>query len=239
MEKITLTINQFLEKLRAGEKNFSGITLQNADFTGMNLSKINLSGSDLSNSNFSGANLSEANFSGANAARCQFKGAILRETTFEKANLEWAVFTSAIFENTNLHAANLMWAHLCKSDLMRADISEAVINWSCLADSKLTVEQMASIPSGAAATITFTYDVSQAGGKIIYGPGGKPSLAAYGSGRISGSYIGQPEEKGEDAEAEHGKSVAYGASSEQAMGYGIIRRQEVAAIDIKRLRPLR
>ncbi len=229
MEKTAITLNQFLEKLRSGEKNFSGIILQNADFTGMNLEKINFSNADLSNSNFSGANLSEANFSEAVLARCQFKGSMLRGTNFEKANLEWAIFTVAIFESTNFHKANLMWAHLCKSDLLRANISEATVNWACLADSKLSVEQMANIPTGAAETITFKYDVTQPGTKGVYGPGGKPSLAGYGAGKLIGGYLGQVQEEGESEHDKAEKKAFYGKSGEEAaQGYGIVKRAEAA-----------
>ena len=229
MEKSPITINVFLEKLRAGEKNFQNIILQNADFTGMNLEKTDFSGSDMSNSNFSSANLSEANFSEAVLARCLFKGSQLRGTNFERANLEWAIFTGAIFESTNFHKANLMWAHLCKSDLMRANISEAIINWACLADSKLSVEQMAGIPTGAVGTITFTYDVSQPGGKTIYGPG-NPSLAGYGAGNLVGGYLGQQNQEGESEHDKAEKQAFYGKSgAEAAQGYGIIKRQDEAA----------
>ena len=240
MEKSPITINVFLEKLRAGEKNFQNIILQNADFTGMNLEKTDFSGSDMSNSNFSSANLSEANFSEAVLARCLFKGSQLRGTNFEKATMEWASFTGAIFENTNFHKANLMWAHLCKSDLMRANISEATINWACLADSKLSVEQLAQIPTGVSSTITFSYDVSQPGGKTIYGPGGKPSLTAYGAGKLKGGYLGQQNQEGKSEHEEEEKAFYGAPPAENAMGYGIIRqREEAAKVDLKRLRPVK
>ncbi len=241
MDKTILTINSFLEKLRTGEKSFSEMILQNADFTGMNLEKINFSNSDLSNSNFSSANLSEANFSEANLARCQFKGAILRGANFEKANLEWAVFTGAIFENTSLERANLMWAHLCKSDLMRANIRDAIINWACLADSKLSVEQMANIPSGSIETITFKYDVTQPGAKGVYGPGGNSSLAGYGAGKLIGGYLGQTQQEGESEHDKAEKQAFYGKpQTEAAQGYGIVRREEAGPkAEIRRLRPLK
>ena len=240
MEKIPITINEFLEKFRSGERDFSNIILQSADFTNVDLSNSNFSDASFSNSNFSGSNLSEVNFSGANLSRCTFKGCILKNTNFEKANLEWTIFTGAIFENTNMRSANLMWAHLCKSDLMRANIKDAIINWACLADSKLTIDQMAEIPSGAMETIKFSYDVSQPGGKTTYGPGGKPSLAAYGAGRLTGGYLGKAEEPQEDLEAKLEKEAAYGKSPDQAaFGYGVIRPQENVQVDLKKLRTMK
>ncbi|HLE07563.1 MAG TPA: pentapeptide repeat-containing protein [archaeon] len=232
MEKTSLSMNDFSEKLRSGEKNFSNIVLQNVDFTGMNLSKINFSGSNLSNSNFSGSDLSEADFSSANLARCQFKGTILRETNFEKSNLEWAIFTGAIFENTNFHKANLMWAHLCKSDLMRANISEAIINWSCLADSQLSVGQLAQIPSEIMKTVNLTYGQPQSGkGSGVYGTPSseKPTLIGYASGAMSGGeYSGGGEEDHEGFGYE-------GRQAQSAFGYGAVSMREAAPKPLRRI----
>ena len=42
-----------------------------------------------------------------------------------------------------------MFAHLCGNDLVKANLNDAKLDWSCLVGSKMTQEQIVSLPKQA------------------------------------------------------------------------------------------
>ena len=89
-----------------GGKDFSGASLQNADFKGQNLA----------GKEFRGAFATEANFTGAN----------LRSASFFKANVEGADFTGADMSGVSLEEAGMEGALLAGADLTNAYLTKTV-----------------------------------------------------------------------------------------------------------------
>lgn len=128
---------QLIQRYMAGERDFQGLDLIQA-----NLSGVNLSGADLSRTQLMLANLGEvvledsrlmgANLTGADAIggyfrRSQMIGAILIGTDLSEADLMAA----------NLVGANLGGANLTGANLQNANLSEAVLIGANLQDCNL------------------------------------------------------------------------------------------------------
>ena len=105
MEKISF--EQFKNKLKQGEKDFTNLILEN-----MNLENFNLSDMDFSHSNFINVNLSNVNFCSS-----QLVNVLLDDCDLQNANLK----------NTNLERASLRRANLTKADISGARLYAAVL----------------------------------------------------------------------------------------------------------------
>ena len=105
MEKISF--EQFKNKLKQGEKDFTNLILEN-----MNLENFNLSDMDFSYSNFINVNLSNVNFCSS-----QLVNVLLDDCDLQNANLK----------NTNLERASLRRANLTKADISGARLYAAVL----------------------------------------------------------------------------------------------------------------
>ena len=82
-------IKEYQKKKREGEPDFSGkVKIQNANFEGVDLSKINLNKAELKGANFKGANLERAKLNGADLRGSNFEGAVLKNAELKKARLE-------------------------------------------------------------------------------------------------------------------------------------------------------
>ena len=105
MEKISF--EQFKNKLKHGEKDFTNLILENID-----LENFNLSDMDFSHSNFINVNLSNVNFCSS-----QLVNVLLDDCDLQNANLK----------NTNLERASLRRANLTKADISGARLYAAVL----------------------------------------------------------------------------------------------------------------
>lgn len=146
-----ISAEEFLQRYKEGERDFTGINLSRVDLSGkilhsVNLSNANLSGAELSEADLFGANLSEANLSHANLhtanltsvnlGKTKFTNANLSEVNLHCANLSEAnlsgvnlssvhLFSKTSFSKANLSKANLTGLNLRESQLMKADLSNA------------------------------------------------------------------------------------------------------------------
>ena len=105
MEKISF--EQFKNKLKQGEK----------DFTNLILESMNLENYDLSNMNFSHSNFINVNLSNVNFCSSQLVNVLLDDCDLQNANLK----------NTNLERASLRRANLTKADISGARLYAAVL----------------------------------------------------------------------------------------------------------------
>ena len=105
MEKISF--EQFKNKLKQGEKDFTNLILEN-----MNLENYDLSDMNFSHSNFINANLSNVNFYSS-----QLINVLLDDCNLQNANLK----------NANLERASLRRANLTKVDISGARLYAAVL----------------------------------------------------------------------------------------------------------------
>ena len=110
MEKISF--EQFKNKLKQGEK----------DFTNLILESMNLENYDLSNMNFSHSNFINANLSNVNFCSSQLVNVLLDDCNLQNANLK----------NANLDRASLRRANLTYADIRGAKLYAAVLENSIL-----------------------------------------------------------------------------------------------------------
>ncbi|MGB3511674.1 MAG: pentapeptide repeat-containing protein [Microcoleaceae cyanobacterium] len=128
---------KILQKYAAGERNFTGIILCEANLSRVNLNQVNFSQAVLNLTNFSGANLSEANLSGAklnvarltgiNLTHAKLNGTTLNVTNLIQANLTGAELIEAKLIRAELIRANLTNANLKGSNLTEADLRESTL----------------------------------------------------------------------------------------------------------------
>ena len=157
-----MKVEELLKRYEAGERDFIGIDLSEANLSGANLSGVNLSEASLSVTNLSGANLSRANLnrtrlnvarlSGANLSNASLDGAILNVANLIRADLRGAslIQTAAIrtemiradlsqanFSGANLSGADLREARLRQANLSSVSLSEANLRGACLVEANL------------------------------------------------------------------------------------------------------
>ncbi len=107
-------MNDFYEKLKAGQTNFSGSDFQNksfdnADIDGNNLllTSINFGGCSFYNAKFKSTNFSGSIFSNADLSNVTFDRCILIGADFHRANLKGAKFIWGTLEDSFLGTTNL------------------------------------------------------------------------------------------------------------------------------------
>jgi hypothetical protein len=96
------------------------ITLQDADFRGVDLHAINLPRADLSGINLEQAKLQDAFLFEANLSRVRLNGADLSRANLQGADLRQADLTDAVLDGANLSGADLTGAIFTDSQLGRA-----------------------------------------------------------------------------------------------------------------------
>lgn len=125
------------QQYAAGIRDFSGITLCEAnlrgiDLSGADLSRAQFSISDLSKANLSGTNLNEARLNvtrlyGANLSNAQLKNTFLNVANLVRADLREAQLQQANLVRAELLRAQLSYANVEDADLHNADLREAIL----------------------------------------------------------------------------------------------------------------
>jgi uncharacterized protein YjbI with pentapeptide repeats len=132
-----MDVGELLARHAAGETDFIGVELSEADLRGEDLRGANLSNANLteacllctnlSNANLSNATLVEIYSSCVNLFRAKLSNANLRAADLSAANL-----FEAKLDGANLSGANLICANLCGANLSGANLSNA-----CLSDANV------------------------------------------------------------------------------------------------------
>ena len=126
-QKIPISAEEFLERFKKGEKDFTEINLARANLRGQSLNKgINLSNANLREAELCEANLSSANLDEANLANANLYKASLNSAKLVKANLIKANLSQAFLYRTDLREANLSAADLSKVNLAHVNLSKAL-----------------------------------------------------------------------------------------------------------------
>ena len=146
MAQELVKIYNLVKKYKEGERNFTGINLNEANLSRINLSQANLSDASLCVTNFSGAdlsgiNLSRANLnvgrlSQANLSRANLSRATLNVANLVRADLSDAILVETLAIRSELIRARLNNANLTKANLNGADLREARVGQAnfCLAN---------------------------------------------------------------------------------------------------------
>ncbi|MGB3401366.1 MAG: pentapeptide repeat-containing protein [Microcoleaceae cyanobacterium] len=129
-EQDLLKIYNIVKKYQDGERNFTGINLNEANLSRVKLSSANLSDASLSVANLSsadlsGSNLSRANLNVARLSSANLTGAILNRATLNVANLVRADLTSASLVEALIIRSELIRAKLAKANFSRANLNGA------------------------------------------------------------------------------------------------------------------
>ncbi|MBW4523429.1 MAG: pentapeptide repeat-containing protein [Scytolyngbya sp. HA4215-MV1] len=126
MSNILIAAEELLRRYGAGERNFSGATVEGdlsyADLSGIDLSHARLSDCYMAHVNLSGANLRNASLievclNAANLAGADLRGCRLGRTSFSGADLTDADLRDVECHDTNFTRANLTGANLRGVDL--------------------------------------------------------------------------------------------------------------------------
>ncbi|HBB33019.1 MAG TPA: low-complexity protein [Cyanobacteria bacterium UBA8803] len=123
-----MQIQNFLDRYRQGERNFTQVDLSGASLRGADLRNINLSGANLTSANLSWASLDRANLAGAILHQADLHNAILNNSNLDRANLSRANLRKVDLRLATLRSANLTWADASNADLSEADLSNAQLD---------------------------------------------------------------------------------------------------------------
>lgn len=98
-----MAVGELIDRYAAGERDFTGVNLRNANLEGVYLKHANLKGANLDGARLDGSDLRMASLDGA-----QLGGVSLNDANLEKASLKGAVLggsfqrKKAIFGNTSM-----------------------------------------------------------------------------------------------------------------------------------------
>lgn len=133
--------------------DLSQAQLQQANFTGANLSRVLMNHSDLSRATLNRAILASARLLGANLSSTQLVGADFQGAALDNASLTGADLSDAKFNGASLSAAHLVRvtaigtqlsdANLSKTDWQGADLSESYLERANLNDANLSNTSLA------------------------------------------------------------------------------------------------
>ncbi|MEG4350942.1 pentapeptide repeat-containing protein [Microcoleus sp. LAD1_D3] len=121
-----------VKRYTEGDRDFTGINLNEANLSRINLSQSILRGASLFVTNLSGANLSEVNLSEAN-----LNVARLSSTNLSRAILNGATLNVANLVRADLSAAQLIRASLIRSELVRCELSKTNFSGANLTEADL------------------------------------------------------------------------------------------------------
>ncbi len=142
-----------LDEYKKGRRDFTGITIKEADFSGKTIPGIILANAVLRNAAFDFADLNGANFENADLSNSRFHGSKLEKANFKKANMYLSYINAAFFEETDFSETILLWAKLEGINMALAKIEGTIFSWVLMKDVKMTPSQFLSLPPEVLETI--------------------------------------------------------------------------------------
>lgn len=162
MAQELVKIYSLVKKYKEGERNFTGINLNEANLSRINLSQANLSdaslcvtnlsAADLTGSNLSRANLNVARLSQANLSHANLTRATLNVANLVRADLSDATLVEALAIRSELIRARLNNANLTKANLNGADLREARVEQTNFSQANLSGANLRGV-SGVSANL--------------------------------------------------------------------------------------
>ncbi len=215
-ERVRMTDQEILRRIREGQKMFFNINASNSDFSDADLRGVTFKSCNLHYVWFRGANLTDTQFINCDLTDCGFQKSTIKNTNFEKSNLFWSGFAGAFVEKASFRGANMTWMDLSGVDLSTCDLTGADFSWSLMTDSKLSERQMMATDPEVLATAKLDQHSSKTSvegrmGGVVYG--GARGDGAYGSSFTAGAaHYGSNIEEGTNYGGRRKSSdeVAYG-----------------------------
>lgn len=130
-------VADLLQKYAQGERDFSGISLNECTLSGAKLPYIILRGADLRVVNLSTANLSHGDLQRAVLNVSRLSGANLSQTNLQQAQLNVANLIRAVLVGANLSGASLIRSELLRADLSNANLTRANLQEADLREVRL------------------------------------------------------------------------------------------------------
>ena len=111
--------------------DLSGVSLANAQMSGVNLALVNFEKSQINNANMSFGNFILGNFNNSNLFSANMQYANCNNTVFDNANLAKVNFEGAnlfmsSFKGANLFEVNLLGANIANANFEEANLSHAI-----------------------------------------------------------------------------------------------------------------
>ncbi|MEM0978723.1 MAG: pentapeptide repeat-containing protein [Cyanobacteria bacterium P01_H01_bin.58] len=131
------TTGDLLTQYTQGERDFSGIVLNECTLSGAKLPHIILQQASLKVANLSTANLSHSNLRGATLNVSRLSGANLSQAQLQRAQLNVANLIRAVLVGADLSEASLIRAELLRADLSNATLSRANLQEADLREARL------------------------------------------------------------------------------------------------------
>lgn len=128
---------EIVKKYTQGERDFSGINLNEANLSRINLSQANLSHASLFITNLSGANLSQINLSDANLNVARLSSTNLTKAILNRATLNVANLVRADLTEAQLVAVTMIRGELIRAELSRANFTEANLSGADLREARM------------------------------------------------------------------------------------------------------
>ncbi|APB35202.1 pentapeptide repeat-containing protein [Gloeomargarita lithophora Alchichica-D10] len=129
--------DQLIQRYMAGERDFQGLDLIQANLSGVNLSGADLSRAQLMLANLGEVVLEDSRLMGANLTGADAMGGYFRHSQMIGAILIGTDLSEADLMGANLVGANLGGANLGGANLQNANLTEAVLIGANLRDSNL------------------------------------------------------------------------------------------------------
>ena len=115
---------------KAKPADFTGMTLENIDFSGVNLKYATFANATISHCNFERAMLDSAEFNDANIEYCWFeKGTSLVDADFKDSTISYCSFDHADIEGANFKRSNLEDITFCDSKADGAGFKDATMRY--------------------------------------------------------------------------------------------------------------
>ena len=118
--------SELIEKYREGERSFSNVIIQYADFLGTALQDIHIKNSRLVFATFRNCALRNARFSNCEIFFGSFYGGDLTNAVFDNCEIKLTLFESAIFNNTKIVNSNISYSGMFNTNIRELDMSSAI-----------------------------------------------------------------------------------------------------------------
>lgn len=129
---------ELVKRYTEGDRDFTGINLNEANLSHINLSQSMLKGASFCVTNISGANLSDSDLTEANLNVARLSSTKLTRAILNRANLNVANLVRADLTAAQLIGASLIRGELIKAELTQTNFSGANLNEADLREVKLT-----------------------------------------------------------------------------------------------------